>query len=636
MGNFKDPDKENDSDNQKKENGNHNGIAGTNDEEEEDHQMMVIGNSASASPIASDTDPEDEGVNLSDMDEDTEIEFKDCDDTFDQSLDRIVNDMVGRETSEIRKDIANMRREVSESTKKIEDAEDLVKEVIEVLESSRRLLENTSRDSEESESVPNQDPDQSKNLSPDENDDGVMDVDCSPEDSPPHSKSANDQGISKQVKTRNESDVVTSLSASSSSSPQVQSTLAPKSISQEAVYSQKALQANTNSISDIHNYSASLQCLPQCDKSPSPVSEPKIPPLKLKLQPKKPPVIVNEVTIPRTFTPPPIRRDPSSLSELPIKPLVRVKPLEGDRVWAMQDSSLMDAWAEARIIKGFEKTLGKGKSQESVRMFKVKFDEDGHTKDVTAKQLAHFDQLDRRIPVGERVIAVYKDEDQEEGDFFPAVIAEVPKVSNKNRYLVFFDDGYAIYLEHKEIRLVYQKENDVWKDVDKGVKNFVMKYIQTLPSRTMITLKEGDKVRTELNGKIVEAEVNDVDACLAQMVFPDEGGCEWIYRGSLRFEPMVKLTQALEAKRRKGIIRNIEIPLMEPQPFTDHDCGPECARLYSYKASKHKHSNPLRIPLHLGWRREVYTGDLDDADWVVNYKAPCGRVLRLESVYYFY
>ena len=250
MGNFKDPDKENDSDNQKKENGNHNGIAGTNDEEEEeDHQMMVIGNSASASPIASDTDPEDEGVNLSDMDEDTEIEFKDCDDTFDQSLDRIVNDMVGRETSEIRKDIANMRREVSESTKKIEDAEDLVKEVIEVLESSRRLLENTSRDSEESESVPNQDPDQSKNLSPDENDDGVMDVDCSPEDSPPHSKSANDQGISKQVKTRNESDVVSSLSASSSSSPQVQSTLA---ILQEAVYSQKSLPANTNSISDIH------------------------------------------------------------------------------------------------------------------------------------------------------------------------------------------------------------------------------------------------------------------------------------------------------------------------------------------------------------------------------------------------
>ena len=85
-------------------------------------------------------------------------------------------------------------------------------------------------------------------------------------------------------------------------------------------------------------------------------------------------------------------------------------------------------------------------------MFKVKFDEDGHSKDVTAKQLAHLSKLDRRIPVGERVIAVYNDEDQEEGDFFPAIIAEQPKVSYKYRYLVFFDDGYAVYLEHKEIR----------------------------------------------------------------------------------------------------------------------------------------------------------------------------------------
>ena len=67
MGNFKDPDKEN-GETQRKENGDHNnGVTS-----EEDHQM-VNGNSASASPVDSDTDPEDEGVNLSDMDEDTEI-----------------------------------------------------------------------------------------------------------------------------------------------------------------------------------------------------------------------------------------------------------------------------------------------------------------------------------------------------------------------------------------------------------------------------------------------------------------------------------------------------------------------------------------------------------------------------------
>ena len=43
----------------------------------EENHHMVIGNSVSASPVTSDTDPkdEDEGVNLSDMDEDTETEF---------------------------------------------------------------------------------------------------------------------------------------------------------------------------------------------------------------------------------------------------------------------------------------------------------------------------------------------------------------------------------------------------------------------------------------------------------------------------------------------------------------------------------------------------------------------------------
>ena len=46
--------------------------------------------------------------------------------------------------------------------------ENLAKEIIEVLESSRRLLEKTSQDSEESERVPDQDQDQSQNLSPDE------------------------------------------------------------------------------------------------------------------------------------------------------------------------------------------------------------------------------------------------------------------------------------------------------------------------------------------------------------------------------------------------------------------------------------------------------------------------------------
>ena len=95
-------------------------------------------------------------------------------------------------------------------------------------------------------------------------------------------------------------------------------------------------------------------------------------------------------------------------------------------------------------------------------------------------------------------------------------MAEAPKVSNKNRYLVFFDDGYAVYLHHKDIGVVYSSDQDVWKDVDKNNREFVRDYIQQqqLPKKYMITLMEGDKVRTELNGRVVEAEVNKVEGNL--------------------------------------------------------------------------------------------------------------------------
>ena len=69
------------------------------------------------------------------MDEDTKIEFKDCDH-------RVFGEMVGWETSKI----ANLRRELSKSTKRIKEADDIIKELVEVLERSRRLLENTSHD----------------------------------------------------------------------------------------------------------------------------------------------------------------------------------------------------------------------------------------------------------------------------------------------------------------------------------------------------------------------------------------------------------------------------------------------------------------------------------------------------------
>ena len=37
-------------------------------------------------------------------------------------------------------------------------------------------------------------------------------------------------------------------------------------------------------------------------------------------------------------------------------------------------------------------------------------------------------------------------------DFYIGVVAEGPSDRNKRRYLVFFDDGYAQYCWHRELR----------------------------------------------------------------------------------------------------------------------------------------------------------------------------------------
>ena len=57
-------------------------------------------------------------------------------------------------------------------------------------------------------------------------------------------------------------------------------------------------------------------------------------------------------------------------------------------------------------------------------------------------------------------------------------------------------------------------------------------------------------------------------------------------------------------------------------------CNPECIAAYPYRPNKHKRSNPLRIPLQLGWRRDICSGDFDDSNWLVVYRAPCGVRLR--------
>ncbi|OAD54674.1 Histone-lysine N-methyltransferase eggless [Eufriesea mexicana] len=157
-------------------------------------------------------------------------------------------------------------------------------------------------------------------------------------------------------------------------------------------------------------------------------------------------------------------------------------------------------------------------------------------KSVSGKQIAAAVTSQVIIPVGTRVVAVFKDVSS--SNFYSGVIAEPPKATNKYRYLIFFDDGYAQYVEHKHIYLVAESSSKVWEDIPNESRDFVKKYIETYPERPMVKLQTGQVVKTEWNGKWWIARVVQLDASLVQMHFDADGRTEWIYRGSARLGPL--------------------------------------------------------------------------------------------------
>ena len=79
------------------------------------------------------------------------------------------------------------------------------------------------------------------------------------------------------------------------------------------------------------------------------------------------------------------------------------------------------------------------------------------------KHLAYSTRAEVRLPVGTRVIAKFKEHGASnltEEEYYSGIIAEPPKVMNRYRYLIFFDDGYTSYLTHNEIRLISHQSKE--------------------------------------------------------------------------------------------------------------------------------------------------------------------------------
>ncbi|KAM9368513.1 histone-lysine N-methyltransferase SETDB1 [Phaethornis superciliosus] len=196
-------------------------------------------------------------------------------------------------------------------------------------------------------------------------------------------------------------------------------------------------------------------------------------------------------------------------------------------------------------------TVGAGKK------YKVKFDNKGKSL-LSGNHIAYdFHPSPENHCVGSRVVAKYKDGNQVW--LYAGIVAETPNVKNKDRFLIFFDDGYASYVKEWELYPVCRPLKKTWQDIeDVSCRDFIEEYITAYPNRPMVLLKSGQLIKTEWEGTWWKSRVEEVDGSLVRILFLDDKRCEWIYRGSTRLEPMFSMktsTASTQEKKQSGQTR---------------------------------------------------------------------------------
>ncbi|XP_075593147.1 histone-lysine N-methyltransferase SETDB1 isoform X2 [Balearica regulorum gibbericeps] len=196
-------------------------------------------------------------------------------------------------------------------------------------------------------------------------------------------------------------------------------------------------------------------------------------------------------------------------------------------------------------------TVGAGKK------YKVKFDNKGKSL-LSGNHIAYdYHPSPEKHYVGSRVVAKYKDRNQVW--LYAGIVAETPNVKNKDRFLIFFDDGYASYVKEWELYPICRPLKKTWEDIeDVSCRDFIEEYITAYPNRPMVLLKNGQLIKTEWEGTWWKSRVEEVDGSLVKILFLDDKRCEWIYRGSTRLEPMFSMktsTASTQEKKQSGQAR---------------------------------------------------------------------------------
>ncbi|VVC45391.1 Post-SET domain,Methyl-CpG DNA binding,Pre-SET domain,SET domain,DNA-binding domain [Cinara cedri] len=202
---------------------------------------------------------------------------------------------------------------------------------------------------------------------------------------------------------------------------------------------------------------------------------------------------------------------------------------------------------------------------------------------LTTKEVAYFDPSPVRFPIGARVLAKYSEtENQILSNYYAGVIAEPPKLLNKFRYMVFFDNGNVRYRHHNDIRLIVHKSKNVSNDVQDNCQEFLRSYLEKYPERQMVRLNKNHFVRAEFDQRWMVAKVTEVDASMVKLYFMDLQKSEWLYRGSSRLWNIFEK----QSKSEKGIrLRQSGLAYLK-KPFVEYSNVDNSERVKSTESAE--------------------------------------------------
>ncbi|XP_064635526.1 histone-lysine N-methyltransferase eggless-like isoform X2 [Lineus longissimus] len=245
------------------------------------------------------------------------------------------------------------------------------------------------------------------------------------------------------------------------------------------------------------------------------------------------------------------------------------RPIPNELVCGMKllGKKINDIWYKGTLVE-----IGRKDADEK---YVIKFDGKGK-KALSGKQIALWDSAETmKLPLGTRVVAMYKDEDALPAiSHYAGVVAEPPSIRNLNRYLIFFDDGYAQYNEPKTVHQVFEQSFNVWEDIHPDSSEFIKSYLEQYPERPMVRLQKGQMVKTEWMGKWWTARVVEVDASLVKMFFDADKRTEWIYRGTTRLEPLYTELANAESQKAHGKARRHTMGMKRSnKPYVEYTRG---------------------------------------------------------------